>query len=329
MTIEILLTHAATAPSTIAAHLADPGRAACFTDHMVVMEWDAHRGWHSARVQPYGPFLLDPSAGVFQQETEFFDALHAYRHGDGSVWTFRPRLAAARLNAAASRAWMPELPGSLFLAATDSLIAADLHWVPEARGNRALQLRPFMFSTQSHRDALQPRDVTLAIIATPTGPDSTQEDRPTAIHVRGRDAPADEFSVGGRVRDFNKGLSDRSLFFVRADGMVVAPASTNTLPHGVAHTSVLELLRFWGINVAERRVDLDEWWNGITSGQITEVFACDTDGLISTVGRLERAKNELEWARDAGALAQRLQSALTEVRHGYATDTMGWLHQAT
>ncbi len=31
-----------------------------FTDRMFVMEYDRGKGWHSARIAPYGPFSLDP-----------------------------------------------------------------------------------------------------------------------------------------------------------------------------------------------------------------------------------------------------------------------------
>lgn len=138
-----------------------------------------------------------------------------------------------------------------------------------------------------------------------------------------------EIFVGGKDREFNKDLSDRCVLFVRADGEVVEPASTTALPHGIAHTSVMELLRSWGMKVTKRPMGVDDWWNGITSGEITEVFACDSDGLISSVGRLEWSEDELEWASEAGPLTQRLENALTEVRHGYAKDAMGWLHQVT
>src|SRR3989344_1578039 len=35
-----------------------------FTDHMFQMNHDAARGWHSARVVPYQPLALDPSASA-------------------------------------------------------------------------------------------------------------------------------------------------------------------------------------------------------------------------------------------------------------------------
>jgi len=44
--------------------LAEPGFGKYHTDHMVSIDYTAGRGWHDARVIPYGPIQLDPSAIV-------------------------------------------------------------------------------------------------------------------------------------------------------------------------------------------------------------------------------------------------------------------------
>ena len=44
--------------------LADPGFGKHFTDHMVIIDWSLEKGWHEARVVPYGPISLDPAASV-------------------------------------------------------------------------------------------------------------------------------------------------------------------------------------------------------------------------------------------------------------------------
>ena len=36
-----------------------------FTDRMLMVEWKAGQGWVDARIEPYGPFLLDPACAVF------------------------------------------------------------------------------------------------------------------------------------------------------------------------------------------------------------------------------------------------------------------------
>src|SRR5690606_31373237 len=70
--------------------LANPGFGQHFTDHMVDVCWSAKGGWHRPRVQPYGPISLDPAAAVLHYGQEIFEGMKAYRHADGSIWTFRP-----------------------------------------------------------------------------------------------------------------------------------------------------------------------------------------------------------------------------------------------
>ncbi|HET7741263.1 MAG TPA: branched chain amino acid aminotransferase, partial [Mycobacterium sp.] len=42
--------------------LSDPGFGRFHTDHMVSIDYTEGRGWHDAKVVPYGPIELDPSA---------------------------------------------------------------------------------------------------------------------------------------------------------------------------------------------------------------------------------------------------------------------------
>src|SRR3954468_1128868 len=77
--------------------LAAPGFGTHFTDHMLLAEWTPERGWHDARIQEYGPLTLDPATAVLHYAQEIFEGLKAYRHADGSVWTFRPEANARRL----------------------------------------------------------------------------------------------------------------------------------------------------------------------------------------------------------------------------------------
>ncbi len=70
--------------------LAAPGFGAVFTDHMVTMRWSAERGWHDARLEPYGPLTLDPATQVFHYAQEIFEGTKAYRQAGGLIATFRP-----------------------------------------------------------------------------------------------------------------------------------------------------------------------------------------------------------------------------------------------
>src|SRR5690554_5765517 len=110
--------------------LDNPGFGLHFTDHMVVIDWSLTKGWHGARVQPYGPLLVDPASSVLHYAQEIFEGLKAYRHQDGSIWLFRPQDNARRLQRSAARLALPELPETDFLQSIQELIKVDHMWVP-------------------------------------------------------------------------------------------------------------------------------------------------------------------------------------------------------
>ena len=84
-----------------------PGFGQVFTDHMITLRWTAERGWHDGKLEPYGPFSLDPATAVFHYGQELFEGLKAYRQSSGSIVMFRPTTYPFSLrpsrNAAASR----------------------------------------------------------------------------------------------------------------------------------------------------------------------------------------------------------------------------------
>src|SRR5258705_4871929 len=128
--------------------LNDPPFGQFHTDHMVSIDYLDGKGWHNARVIPYGPIELDPSAIVLHYAQEVFEGLKAYRWADGSIVSFRPEANARRLRSSARRLAIPELPEEAFIESLRQLIAVDAQWVPPAGGEEALYLRPYIFATQ-------------------------------------------------------------------------------------------------------------------------------------------------------------------------------------
>src|SRR5512144_3318237 len=108
---------------------ANPGFGLHFTDHMFVAEWTPERGWHDARVTEYGPIQMDPATAVLHYAQEIFEGLKAYRHADGSVWTFRPEENAARFARSAGRLALPVLPEEDFVESLRALVTTDEAWV--------------------------------------------------------------------------------------------------------------------------------------------------------------------------------------------------------
>ncbi len=155
-------------PAERARLLAAPVFGTAFTDHMVRARWTTEGGWGQRRVTAYAPLALDPAAAVLHYGQEVFEGLKAYRHSDGSVWTFRPQLNAARFAASARRLALPELTEEDFLASLRALVSVDAAWVPEAPGT-SLYLRPFMIASEAFLGVRSARVVDYLVIASPAG----------------------------------------------------------------------------------------------------------------------------------------------------------------
>ena len=43
-----------------------------FSNHMFILDYEIHKGWHAPRIVPYGPFMLDPAAVVLHYAQAVF-----------------------------------------------------------------------------------------------------------------------------------------------------------------------------------------------------------------------------------------------------------------
>ncbi|HEY6739167.1 MAG TPA: branched-chain amino acid aminotransferase [Actinopolymorphaceae bacterium] len=338
--------------------LAAPGFGKHFTDHMVTISWTPDRGWHDAELRPYGPLSLDPATAVLHYAQEIFEGLKAYRHADGSIWTFRPEANAARMQRSAHRMALPELPVDDFVAALDLLVRTDRDWVPSG-GETSLYLRPFMFASEVFLGVRPAQHVTFCVIASPAGAYFAAGVKPVSIWLsedytraavggtgaakcggnyaasllaqqeaiaNGCDQVAFLDAVEGR---WVEELGGMNLYFVQADGRIVTPELTGTILEGITRDAILTLAQDAGLDVEERRVSIDEWRDGVTNGRISEVFACGTAAVITPIGRLAWNKGEILCADgDAGGpVTTRLRQELLDIQYGRAEDRRGWMHR--
>ncbi len=344
-------------PEQIAAVLENPGFGTHFTDHMAMIDWSKGEGWHDARVVPYGPLQLDPSAAVFHYGQEIFEGMKAYRHADGTVWTFRPERNAERLNNSARRLALPELPPTMFLDAIREVVTIDQAWVPSAEsGETSLYLRPFMIATEHGLGVRPSNQVLFSVICSPAGAYFSGGLKPVSLWVSelyARAAPGGtgEAKCGGNYaaslasqaegiengcdqvvfldaleHRYVEELGGMNLFFVYADGRLVTPELTGTILPGVTRSSLLELARERGMQVEERRFTIDEWRDGVASGEISEVFACGTAAVITPVGRLAWKGGEVTMP-DRHEVTMSLREELLDIQYGRAEDRHGWLYQ--
>ncbi len=337
--------------------LANPGFGQHFTDHMIKIDWTEGRGWHDARLVPYGPLSLDPATAVFHYAQELFEGLKAYRQPNGSIVTFRPYTNAARFNTSAARMAMPLLPEETFVESLELLVQTDRDWVPTTEGH-SLYLRPFMIATQPGLGVNHPsRTFTYMVIASPAASYFSGGVKPVSVwlseeYTRAAPGGTGFAKCGGNYaaafvaqrqaveqgcdqvvwldafeHRWVEEMGGMNLFFVFGDRLLT-PALTGTLLPGVTRDSVLKIAGDLGLIAEEGKLSIDLWRAGCESGELTEVFACGTAAVITPVGSVKSAHDA--WTigdGTPGPITLKLREELVGIQYGTRPDTHDWIHK--
>lgn len=337
--------------------LANPGFGKYYTDHMVVAEWTESDGWSEAELKPYAPISLDPAAMVFHYGQEIFEGLKAYRQPDGGIALFRPDANAARFARSATRIALPEMPVQLFLDTVDALVKQDASWVPNSIGE-SLYLRPFMFATEVGLGVRPANRALYMLIATPAGAYFNPANAVTVWisteYVRAVQGGTGEAKCGGnyaaslvaqkaaakegcdqvvwidaKERKWVEEMGGMNLFFVKGSGVnatVITPKLTGTLLAGITRDSILSVAVDLGYKAEETMISVDDWRDGVTSGEITEIFACGTAAVVSPVGTAKSAMGT--WVTGdgtPGVITMQIRNTLLGIQHGTIADTHHWM----
>lgn len=349
-----------TSPDALAQILANPGFGAHFTDHMVTIDWEEGKGWHNAQVRPYGPLEFDPAASVLHYGQAIFEGIKAYRQADDSIVTFRPEANAQRFISSARRMAMPELPVEEFIRSLAMLVDVDRAWVPAAGGEAALYLRPFMVATEASLGVRPAKTYRYAVIASPAGAYFSGGITPVSVwlstdYVRAAPGGTGAAKFAGNYaaslvaqvqaqengcdqvvwldaieREYIEEMGGMNLMFVYGSGAnatVVTPALSGSLLPGITRDSLLTLARDSGFEVAERRISVTQWREGVANGEITEVFACGTAAVITPVGRV--LGDGIDFTinnNEPGDVTMALRNKLTGIQRGTEDDTHNWQH---
>ncbi|MBD5787761.1 branched-chain amino acid aminotransferase [Cellulosimicrobium terreum] len=339
------------------AALAAPKFGTVFTDHMARISWNATDGWIDRRIEKYGPLQLDPATAVLHYAQEIFEGMKAYRHDDGTVWTFRPDANAARFARSAHRLALPALAVDDFLGSITALVRTDVDWVPTGE-EASLYLRPFMYASEAFLGVRPSAEAEYLVIASPVGPYFSGGVQPVSIWVDREYSRAGAGGTGAAkcggnyassllpqvvaqqngceqvcfldsgTQTFLEELGGMNVFVVRADGSVETPELSGSILEGVTRSSIIQLLGDRGHDVVERRIPLTELLAGIADGSVTEVFACGTAAVITPIGRLAGSDFDHTIADGgAGELTMAIRTELTDIQTGRAADRHGWLRR--
>lgn len=324
-----------------------------FTDHMFVMDYETGKGWHDARIVPYQPISLEPSAMVFHYGQEMFEGLKAYKTEDGRTLLFRPGKNIERANNTNRRICIPEIPEEDFLQAIKELVKTDEAWIPVMPGT-SLYVRPFVIATDPFL-GVRPSDTYMfIIILSPVGAYYPEGLNPVKIWIEDEYVRAVKGGIGeaktganyvaslrSQVKAHDEGYSQvlwldgvhrkyieevgaMNIFF-KIDGKIVTPALNGSILPGVTRDSVIHLCKAWGLTVEERRIDINEIKEAYDKGTLEEVFGSGTAAVISPVGQL-RWEDTVMQVKDGGIgeYSQKLYDTITGIQLGKLTDTFQW-----
>ncbi|MEV0948334.1 branched-chain amino acid aminotransferase [Rhodococcus sp. NPDC049939] len=341
--------------------LAAPGFGQHFTDHMVSIAYSTTHGWHDAKVEPYGPIQLDPSAMALHYGQSIFEGLKAYRQPDGHISTFRIEANAQRLQASSRRLAMPELPEELFIGSIAELLQLDHAWVPAAGSEESLYLRPFMFATEPGLGIRAADEYRYLLIACPAGAYFPRGVKPVTVwlsrdYIRAAPGGTGAAKFAGNYAGtmlvqrqaaakgcdnvvwldaiehrYVEEMGAMNLFFVfgsGSDARLVTPSLSDSFLPGVTRDSLLTLATDAGYAVEERKISTDEWREKAVAGEITEVFACGTAAVITPVARVKSTEGEFMIGDgEPGEVSMALRDTLTGIQRGTFADNHGWMRK--
>ena len=324
-----------------------------FTDHMFLMNYTEGKGWHDARIVPYGNLSLDPSAMVFHYGQEMFEGLKAYRGEDDKIYLFRPDMNAKRTNDTNERLCIPQLPVEDFVEAVKAIVDVDRDWVPADEGT-SLYIRPFIIATDEFLGVAPSKTYLFIIILSPSGAYYESGLAPVGIWIEDEYVRAVKGGMGfaktggnyaasliAQVKAHDSGYSQvlwldgverkyieevgaMNIFF-KIGGKVVTPMLNGSILPGITRNSIIHVCKDWGYEVEERRISVDELVAAAKDGTLEEVWGTGTAAVVSPVGKL-RYVDDVMTIGDGGIgeLTQKLYDELTGIQWGKKDDPYGW-----
>ncbi len=333
-----------------------PGFGVHFVDHMVIIDWDQEKGWHNARIEDYGPLNVNPAGAIFHYAQEIFEGLKAYRRADGSVWMFRVAQNGNRFMDSARRLALPELPAEDFVNACYELVRVSERWVPGAE-EQSLYIRPFMVANEDFLGVRPAKTVSFYVIACPVGAYFKDGVAPVDIWVekslsRVSNGGTGAAKCGGNYaasllaeviasengcsqvmfldnseRKYVEELGGMNFFLITKSGRLVTPELNGNILPGVTRDSILKVAPELGLTPVERAITISEVYDGLASGEVTELFACGTAAVVTPIGSLKDVDGSYAPKTLSTEMTLKIRNRLLDIQYGRGEDTYGWTTQ--
>ena len=327
-----------------------------FTDHMLVVEWEAGKGWYDAKIVPFGRISLHPASTVLHYGAEIFEGLKAYRREDGGVQLFRPMENVKRMNRSAERMSLPTMDENEMLSLIEAFVKLEERFVPKSFGT-SLYLRPYMFGNDECLGVHAVHRATFMIIASPSGSYYKEGINPVGIMIENEDVRTVRGGTGyakcggnyaastrageraakkgysqvlwldGVERKYIEEVGAMNVMF-KIGGKIITPKLTGSILPGITRMSCIEVLKGEGYEVEERLFSLEELVSALEDGTLEEAWGTGTAAVVSPIGKL--AIGDKEYVVGGGKIGEvtaKLYDTLTGIQWGKRPDTFGWVYK--
>ncbi len=321
-----------------------------FTDHMLSMDY-ANGAWQQAHIMPFGPLSLNPGNATLHYGQSIFEGMKAVRAKDGRITLFRPEMNAKRFNISCLRMCMPQIDETLFIDLIKQHVAHEQQWIPNT-DNASLYIRPFIFATDDFLGVRPSESYKFMILTCPVG---AYYSEPVSVKIEEHYTRAAEGGVGRAKTAGNYAASlyptklandegfhqliwtdskehkyleesgTMNLVLV-IDGVIVSPSEdSDTILRSVVKRSVVELAKYWGMPVEERRISVEEVVQAIREGRLTDAFGAGTAATIAPIAKIGYRGEVFDLPPVAErVVSNKIKAYLDGIKTGDCADELNW-----
>jgi len=281
-----------------------------FSDHMFCMDFN-DGSWSDPKIIPYGDIKLSPASSALHYGQSCFEGMKAHRNINGEIVLFRPYENAKRFNSSNTRMCIPEINENIFVKSILELIAIDKKWVPENL-EHSLYIRPFIFATDPYIGIKPSDSYRFMIFTCPVGSYYTD---PVSVKVETHYSRAVQGGTGfakaagnyaaalypamlaakegyrqliwtdANEHKYIEEAGTMNVMFVIND-ILITPFTGDTILNGITRKSVVEIANDWGIEVQERKIEVNEIFEALKNGTLTEAFGAGTAATIAPISSI-------------------------------------------
>lgn len=311
--------------------------------------------WSQGSLLDSPVIAMHEGAPAIHYAQQCFEGMKAQTAPDGRVLLFRPDLNSERMNQAAGRLLIPEVPRELFMRGVEETVRANFAWIPPYGSGASLYIRPMLIGVGENLGLRTAKSFEFRVFCSPVGPYYKSAGLAVislAVSDIDRAAPAGTgaYKVGANyaggllatrqaqalganealyldsaTRTYIDEAGSANIIVAMKGNRLVSPKSGAILP-SVTRRSVMTLAeQHLNMQVENRPINLRQ-----ELSEFEEVAACGTAAVLSPVGKIWVDGQWHKFYGDGekvGPVMQKVYDLLVGIQRGEAADENGWTYE--